>query len=166
MAYAYHNLWADIFPTLNINFTVNFPLQNDLANGLKGRSRRGRISGTSDDRRRRRSASRSKLVTHLQTYESALSRLNAARQGREAAEQVYASEQRKFKNGASTTYLVLQRQDELNQARLRELSAQTSLNKSIVELDRVEGTILTNNGVNLKTLGTQALATAGPSPKP
>lgn len=162
MAYAYHNLWANIFPTLNLNFTVSFPLQNDFANGLKGQAAEEEYQAhvlTEGVAERISFEARNAL----QTYESALSRLNAARQGREAAEQVYASEQRKFKNGSSTTFLVLQRQDELNQARLRELSAQTSLNKSIVELDRVEGTILTNNGVNLNTLGTQALASPKPS---
>jgi hypothetical protein len=58
----------------------------------------------------------------------------------------------------STTYLVLQRQIELNRSRGLELEAQAQLNRSIVEIQRVEGTILTNNGVNLQTLGTEALA--------
>jgi HAE1 family hydrophobic/amphiphilic exporter-1 len=162
MAYAYHNLWANIFPTLNLNFTVSFPLQNDLANGLKGQAAEEEYQArvlTEGVAERISFEARNAL----QTYQSALSRLNAARQGREAAEQVYASEQRKFKNGASTTFLVLQRQDELNQARLRELLAQTDLNKSVVELQRVEGTIIANNGVDLKTMGTQALATPAPS---
>jgi hypothetical protein len=38
-----------------------------------------------------------------------------------------------------------------------ELRAQTQLNQSIVELQRVKGTILSDNGVNLQTLGSQAL---------
>ncbi len=93
----------------------------------------------------------------LQSYQSALSKLNAARQSREAAEAVYASELRRFRNGASTTFLVLQRQVQLTQARGRELTAQTQLNQSVVELQRVEGTILTTNRVNVQTLGSQAL---------
>jgi HAE1 family hydrophobic/amphiphilic exporter-1 len=163
MAYAYHNLWAGLFPTLNLNFTVSFPLQNNVANGLKGQAAeeeyQARVLTEGVNERISFEARNA-----LQSYQSALSRLNAARQGREAAEQVYASELRKFKNGTSTTFLVLQRQVELNQARGRELLAQTDLNKSVVELDRVEGTILTNNGVDLKTLGSQALATS-PSKK-
>ncbi|MBV8489488.1 MAG: TolC family protein, partial [Candidatus Eremiobacteraeota bacterium] len=102
----------------------------------------------------------------LQGYESAISRLGAARVGRESAEQVYASEQRRFHNGLSTTYLVLQRQVELEQARGRELAAQTAMNKSVVELQRVEGSILTSNSVNLNSLGTQALATPAPVKSP
>jgi HAE1 family hydrophobic/amphiphilic exporter-1 len=94
----------------------------------------------------------------LQAYQSTLSRLSAARKSREAAESVYASELRKFHNGMSTTFLVLQRQVELEQSRGLELRAQTDLNRAVVELQRVEGTILTTNGVNLQTIGSQALA--------
>ena len=76
---------------------------------------------------------------------------------RSSAETVYASELRRFHAGASTTFLVLQRQVQLAQARGQELQAQTDLNQAIVELHRVDGSILTDNGVNLKTLGSQAI---------
>jgi hypothetical protein len=52
---------------------------------------------------------------------------------------------------------VLQRQVELNQDRSRELLAQTDLNKAVVELTRVEGTILSDNGVDVNTLGSKAI---------
>ncbi|MBV8067799.1 MAG: hypothetical protein JO113_07465, partial [Candidatus Eremiobacteraeota bacterium] len=58
--------------------------------------------------------------------------------------------------------LVLQRQVELEQARGQELQAQTDLNKAVVELQRVEGTILSDNGVKVQMLGSQALATTRP----
>jgi outer membrane protein TolC len=93
----------------------------------------------------------------LQAYQAALSRLAAARAARQASEVVYASELRKFKNGTSTTFLVLQRQVQLAQNRGLELQAQTDVNKAIVEIQRVSGDILTQNGVNLDTLGAQAL---------
>ncbi len=93
----------------------------------------------------------------LQSYQAALAQLSSARAAREASEVVYASELRKFRNGESTTFLVLQRQVELAQNRGLELQAQTNLNKAIVELERVSGDILTNNGVNLETLGSKAL---------
>ncbi len=93
----------------------------------------------------------------LQTYEAALARLGAARNARVASESVYASELRKFRNGTSTTFLVLQRQLELAQARGTELQAQTDVNKAVVELERVTGAILSDNGVNLDTLGSKAL---------
>lgn len=93
----------------------------------------------------------------LQTYQAALARLAAARAAREAGEVVYASELRKFRNGTSTTFLVLQRETQLAQERGAELQAQTDLNKAVVELQRVTGAILPANGVNLDTLGAHAL---------
>ncbi|MBV9233640.1 MAG: TolC family protein, partial [Candidatus Eremiobacteraeota bacterium] len=99
----------------------------------------------------------------LESYQAALARLSATSQARASAESVYASELRKFHNGGSTTFLVLQRQVELAQARAGELQAQTDLNKAVVELQRVEGTILTDNGVNLQTIGARALPN---TPKP
>jgi HAE1 family hydrophobic/amphiphilic exporter-1 len=161
MTQAFHNMWTGAYPEFNIAFVVNFPLENNTARGLK------QIAGQEQDQAElqrqgldQRIESEARNV--LQTYQSALSRLSSAGQARAAAESVYASEVRKFHNGESTTFLVLQRQVELAQARGAELEAQTDLNKSVVELQRVEGTILTENGVNLKKLGSEALATTTP----
>jgi outer membrane protein TolC len=156
MPFAYHNMWAAYFPTFNIALVVNYPVQGNLARGMRGVA--------SEE------TTQAKILTQgvaerigaearnaLQSYESALSKLHTTKVSRESAEAVYASELRKFHNGMSTTYLVLQRQIQLAAARGLELQAQTQLNQSIVELQRVDGSILTSNGVNLQTLGSQAL---------
>ncbi|MBV8344432.1 MAG: TolC family protein [Candidatus Eremiobacteraeota bacterium] len=156
MAFAYHNMWAAYFPTFNVALIVGYPLQANLARGMRGVS--------AEERRQATILMQGVAVrigaearVALQSYESALARLNSARRSREAAETVYASELRRFHAGASTTFLVLQRQVQLAQARGQELQAQTDLNQAIVELHRVDGSILTDNGVNLKTLGSQAI---------
>jgi HAE1 family hydrophobic/amphiphilic exporter-1 len=157
MAFAYHNMWAGYFPTFNIALIVGYPIQGNFARGLRGAASEEMtqakllIQGVQE-----RIGAEARNA--LQSYQSALSKLDATRRGRESAEAVYASELRRFHNGESTTYLVLQRQVELAQARGSELLAQTQLNQSIVELQRVEGSILTINGVNVQTLGSQALA--------
>lgn len=157
MAFAYHSMWAGYFPTFNIAFIVGYPIQGHVARGLRGvaseETTQAKVLMASVQQR-----IGSEARNALQSYDSALSKLNAARRAREAAETVYASEARKFRNGESTTYLVLQRQVQLAQARGAELQAQTQLNESIVELERVQGTILTNNSVDVQTLGTHALA--------
>lgn len=161
MTQAFHNMWTGAYPEFNIAVVVNFPLENNTARGLK------QIANQEEDQAQLQMQGldqriESEARNALQTYQSALSRLSSAGQARAAAESVYASEVRKFHNGASTTFLVLQRQVELEQARGSELQAQTDLNKSVVELQRVEGTILTANGVNLQTLGAKALASTKP----
>jgi HAE1 family hydrophobic/amphiphilic exporter-1 len=157
MPYAYHNMWAAAFPTFNIALVVNYPLQNHLARGLQGsaaeETRQAAILVQGVETRVSVEARNA-----LQAYQSALSRLAAARRSRESAAAVYASEVRKFHSGASTTFLVLQRQVQLAQARGLELQAQTALNQSVAELQRVEGTTFRLNGVNLQSLGTQALS--------
>jgi len=157
MPWAYHNMWAGYFPTFNIALIVGYPIQGHVARGLRGVASeevtQAKLAMASVQQRIGAEARNA-----LQSYQSALSRLNATARARESAEAVYASEVRKFRNGESTTYLVLQRQTELAQARGAELQAQTQLNESVVELQRVEGTILTTNGVDVQKLGTRALA--------
>jgi outer membrane protein TolC len=157
MPFAYHNMWAGYFPTFNVALVVSYPIQGRLARGMRGVASEETtqakilIQGVQE-----RIGAEARNA--LQSYRTALSQLNASLKSRQAAEAVYASELRRFHQGESTTFLVLQRQVQLAQARGLELRAQTQLNESIVELQRVEGTILSDNGVNLQTLGTQALA--------
>lgn len=161
MPFAYHNMWAGYFPTFNLALIVGYPIQGHVARGLRGlaseETTQAKILMQGVYERIGAEARNA-----LQTYQSALSKLSAARQARESAEAVYASELRKFHRGQSTTFLVLQRQVQLQQARGNELEAQTQLNQSIVEVQRVEGTILTANGVNVQTLGSQALTPPSP----
>jgi outer membrane protein TolC len=160
---AFHNMWTAAYPEFNIAFVVNIPLENNVARGLK------QIANQEEDqaaiqRQGLDQRIESEARNALQSYQSALSRLASSGQARASAESVYASEVRKFHNGTSTTFLVLQRQVDLEQARGQELQAQTDLNKAVVELQRVEGSILTANGVNVQRLGSKALATASPHP--
>lgn len=156
MPWAYHSMWAGYFPTFNIALVVNYPIQNRYARGLQGaaaeETRQAALLLQGVQERIGVEARNA-----LQRYQSSLSSLSAARSARESAQAVYESEVRKFHAGESTTFLVLQRQVQLAQARGLELRAQTNLNESIAELQRVEGTTFKINGVNLQTLGTQAL---------
>ena len=85
----------------------------------------------------------------LQALRSAEARLASATAARAAAEELYASEQRQFRGGTATFYLVVQRQTELTAARGREIQAQTDLNKAISEFQRAIGTTLTVNNVTV-----------------
>ena len=157
MAYAYHNMWAGYYPTFNTALVVSYPIQGHLARGMRGVASEEEAQAQLLMRRVEERIG-AEARDALQSYQSAQAKLNAARKSRQAAEAVYASEVRKFHNGESTTFLVLQRQLQLAQARGLELRSQTQLNQSVVELQRVDGSILTTNGVNLQTLGTQTLA--------
>ncbi|HMS39053.1 MAG TPA: TolC family protein [Pyrinomonadaceae bacterium] len=85
----------------------------------------------------------------VQALRSAEARLNSAISSRKSAELLYESEQRQFRAGTTTLYLVYQRQNELVIARGRELQAQTDLNKAISEFRRATGSTLTANNVTV-----------------
>ncbi len=144
------------FATYSAGVQVSLPLGNNTAKGAVGvADEQQHIAAV----QKLNTAQRIQYEVRnaIQNYESAVARLFAARQAREASAQVLASEERKFRNGESTTFLVNQRQIEFVQNQGLELQAQTDLNKAVVELQRVDGSILSQNGVSLTSLGTGAL---------
>ena len=70
-----------------------------------------------------------------------------SRQARESAEQQLAGEQKLYEVGRSTTFLLLQRQSELTNARTSELAAQTNYNKALADLQRATASTLRINNV-------------------
>lgn len=150
------NLLSDKFPVYTAGVLVKFPIGNHTAKAdFAAAQEQQRIAQLQE-------ASTIQRVTMdvrnaLQNYQSAQAQLAAATSARQASEQVLASERRRFRAGASTTFLVLQREIELADNRARELQAQTNLNKAVVELQRATGTILTANNVNISTVGEGAL---------
>ena len=149
---AYKSALAGQYPQYQISATIGFPLTDRVAKANYQASVEQRASLITQE---------VALVQRLQTesrnavqsYRSARARLIAATAARSAAEQVEASEVRKFRAGTSTTYFVLQRQVMLANERNRELQAQTDVANSLVELDRVSGDILSKNNVDVKVLG-------------
>ncbi|MBD5654791.1 MAG: TolC family protein [Candidatus Eremiobacteraeota bacterium] len=150
---SYKTALQSMFPQYSISATLAFPLVDRTAKANYAAEVERRTSLATQE---------VGLIERVQTearnavqgYRSARSRLVAAGASRAAAEQVEASEERKFRAGASTTFLVLQRQVTLATARGSELQAQSDVQKALVELDRVTGNILANNHVDVSTLGT------------
>ena len=76
-------------------------------------------------------------------------RFEAARASRIAAEAQLRGEEERFRAGLSTNFFVLDRQNQLSEARGREAQALTDYNKAIVELQRVTGTTMAANNVTV-----------------
>ena len=87
----------------------------------------------------------------IQSIEFAKMRIEAARAAEEFAKQQLAGEEKRFSAGLSTTYFVLQRQNEYSIARGSTLRALTDYNKLVAQLQRDIGTTLTNNNVEVKS---------------
>ncbi|HWB95319.1 MAG TPA: TolC family protein [Bryobacteraceae bacterium] len=81
--------------------------------------------------------------------EEARASFESARQERILQEQTLSAEKEKLGAGASTTYLVIQYQRDLTQARSSEATAQGSYWKARAALDRAVGSILSEHGIDV-----------------
>jgi HAE1 family hydrophobic/amphiphilic exporter-1 len=140
------NLGANRYSNFRVGVQLNLPLRNRTAQAQLGRSLvEGRRIAT--QREQLEQLVQVDVRNSLQTVRTAQSRLRAAAAAREASEQQYTSEQRRFDAGQSTLFLVLERQTALTTARGNELRAQTDLNKAIAELQRATGNAMQANNV-------------------
>ena len=139
-------LLANRYSNVRVGVQISLPLRNRTAEAQLGRSMvEGERIGT--QREQLEQNIQVDVRNALQAVRSSESRLRAAVATREANEQQFASEQRKLDAGQSTTFLVLERQTTLTEARALELKAQTDLNKAIADLQRATGNALQVNSI-------------------
>ncbi|HEX8748473.1 MAG TPA: TolC family protein [Pyrinomonadaceae bacterium] len=144
------NLIEQNYPTARVGVRVSLPLRNRTAEANLG------ASLAQGNRIKEQLAQAEQLIeadvrNSLQAVRSAEARLASAAATRSSAEQQYESEQRQFRAGTTTVFLVLQRQTDLLAARARELQAQTDLNKSISAFQRATGRTLEANQISIRT---------------
>lgn len=142
------NLATADYPTFRVGVRISLPVGNRTAKANLGRTL---AEGTRIKNQQAQTEQVIEAETRnaTQSLRSAEARLASAAASRSSAEQLYESEQRQFRAGTSTVFLVFQRQNELIAARARELQAQTDLNKSISEFQRATGTTLSANSVEI-----------------
>ncbi|MGI8468849.1 MAG: TolC family protein [Pyrinomonadaceae bacterium] len=142
------NLATADYPTFRVGVNISLPFKNTTAKANLGKSL------AEGDQIKNQQAQQEQTIeadvrNALQALRSSEARLQAAAASRASAEQLYESEQRQFRAGTTTVFLVLQRQVELVTARGNELQAQTLLNKAISDFERATGTTLSANSVEI-----------------
>ena len=139
------------FKTRNITagVTISFPLHNRTAeaNLAGARIQREQLDASY---RSQDQAIEMDVRNTAQAVDTAQKRVVASRLARESAEQQLAGEQKLYEVGRSTTFLLLQRQNELTAARTNELQAQTDYNKALADLQRATGSTLRVNSVTVE----------------
>jgi len=140
------NLLANRYGTFRIGVQINLPLRNRTAEAELGKTV---VEGEriATQREQLEQTIQVDVRNALQAMRSSEARLRAAIATRQSNEQQFASEQRKLDAGQSTTFLVLERQTALTEARAMELKAQTDLNKAIADLQRATGNSLRVNSI-------------------
>ena len=81
--------------------------------------------------------------------ETSREQLESAKVSTRLAEKNLDAERKKYDNGLSTAYQILQVQDDLTAARYRQVAAVTGYRKSIVEYNRATGTLLASSNVSI-----------------
>jgi len=140
------NLFQNDYPTYRAGVNISFPWGNHVAKANLGRSV---VEGERIENQRMQAEQtvESDVRNALEAVRAAEARVSAAAVGRDAAEKLYESEQRQFRAGTTTLFLVLQRQQDLTAARGRELLAQTQLNNAISQFRRATGRTLSANNI-------------------
>ena len=86
----------------------------------------------------------------MKAARAAYERAQASRAAREFAQIALDAEQKKLDNGRSTSFVVLQLQRDLTNARAEEIDALSDYNKALTVLHLREGTILKRNNVQVE----------------
>jgi HAE1 family hydrophobic/amphiphilic exporter-1 len=148
-------LFGNDFKTFRFGVEINWSLGNRTAEANFGRAD---AEGRKIDAQRQALEQRveREVRNALQAVQTARQRVETSRASREAAEVQLQSEQRRADSGLTTTFFVLTRQNELADARARELRALTDYNSAVVELQRVVGTTLTANSIDVSEVAKDA----------
>ena len=143
------NIFNNNFPTTQVQLRMSLPLRNRTAEANLNNS----LAETRRIRNQRQQTEQSieaGVRNAMQSVESAKARLASSRVARQSAEEQYQSEQRQFRAGTSTLFLVQQRQTDMITARSQERRAESDLGKAIATFELATGTILQTNNIQLK----------------
>jgi outer membrane protein TolC len=142
-------LFSNNFPTTQVQLRISFPLRN--------RTAEANLSGSLAETRRIKNQREqteqnieAAVRNALQSSDSAKARLDSARVARASAEEQYQSEQRQFRAGTSTLFLVQQRQSDMITALTQERRAEADLAKAIASFELATGRILSAHSITLR----------------
>lgn len=143
------NLFSGNFPTTQLQIRFSLPLRNrtaeaNLANNVAEARR------IKDQQQATELAIEAAVRNGMQAVETAKARLEAARVARTSAEEQYESEQRQFRAGTSTLFLVQQRQNDMIVARSQERRAEADLGKATATFELATGRVLRVHNIDLK----------------
>jgi outer membrane protein TolC len=143
------NLFNQRFPTFEAGLQLAFPIRNRTAQAnLSSALAQGRQLKL--QRQQIEEAIEADVRNALQGVASAQARLKAAADGRNWAEQMFQSEQRKFQAGTTTVFLLFQRETAMINARTEYVRAQADLSTAISQFESATGTTLKVRNINVK----------------
>jgi outer membrane protein len=164
----YSNILRQLFGVNTMNYTVGFTLSVPL------RNRAAQEAYIQQDLQLRQQElnlqkESNQILSDVQNaliaVKNARTRYTSAAKASAVAQQVLDAEQKKYELGASTSYLVVQHQTDLANARQTEVGAVAAYAQAKLQLDQATGTILENNNIVIDEVRNGRLS-KGPSPIP
>lgn len=155
------NLIGFNYPTANASLRISLPLRNRVAEANLAAS----VADTrriDNQRDQVEMAIEADVRNTIQAMDTAKARLDASIIARQSAEQQYQSEQRKFQEGTSSSFLVLQRQTSLITTRTNELRAEADLSRAIADFERATARTLQVRNINIQGAAVPPSRTAAP----
>lgn len=136
------------FPGWNVGLNIGVPVFNY---GARAEARRSRLdydrSRTFEEQTRQNIAV--EVRTTARAIDTAAKEITTSRAEREAAEQNLDAERKRYENGMTTNFQVLQVQQQLSDARARELDALVTYRKAIAAYHRAVGDLLETRNISL-----------------
>jgi len=138
---AVSQVFGNDFPSWTFGFNVGLPILNIGARAEKKRAELDvALARTSEEQTRQNIAVEVRKT--VRDMDTAAKQITASRAAREAAEQNVEAERRRYENGLSTNFQVLQIQQQLSSARASEIQSLVGYNKSVAAYHRAVGDLL------------------------
>ena len=138
---ALSQVFGNDFPSWTFGFNVGLPLTNI---GARAEAKRAELdvarARTSEEQTRQNIAIEVRKTAR--DIDTTAREIGASRTAREAAEQNLEAERRRYENGMTTNFNVLQIQSQLSDARAREIQSLVAYNKSVAAYHRAVGDLL------------------------
>ena len=139
--HAINQVLSNDFPSWSIGVNFAVPLFN-----IAARAEAKRAELDFDQSRAQQAATRETIAVDVRgtarAMETAAREIGASRTAREAAEQNLGAERKRYENGMTTNFNVLQIQQQLSDARVREIQALVGYNQAVANFHRAVGDLL------------------------
>ncbi len=137
------------YPGYNVGLTFSMPIMNKSAKGSLAQAR-ANMRASELNKRDLELGIRLQVRQAYRNLEAAGKGVSAAEKTRVFQQKTLEAEQKKFENGMSTNFFVLQRQNDLDTAKANELQARINYAKAITALEQATGNLLQARNLEIK----------------
>lgn len=152
-AYSYGRVLRDLGSNKNPNYSMGAILSIPLGNSSARNNYKVAVASRQQTLLQYKQLEQNimtEIDNAIRVVQSQYQQVEASRQARLYALDALSAEQKKYENGKSTSFLVLQAQRDLTQRKFEELSALANYNKALADLASAEGATLDRFNLNLE----------------